>query len=85
MTALRDDALGWLESRNPRLRAITVGTTGQKGAVIALLQAAQAYGAGHGVPVFLLSSVKDFPTGAEHFQSIMSSMSVKAGRLRCFF
>lgn len=68
MTALRDDALGWLESRTPRPRAITVGTTGQKGAVIALLQAAQAYGAGHGVPVFLLSSVKDFPTGAEHFQ-----------------
>ena len=55
----------WLEERTARPRAIVVTVLGEKAAAISLLHAAQTFGAKHGVPVFLLSTVnsKDTETG----------------------
>ena len=47
----------WLEGRPTRPRAIIVTVVGEKPIVIALLHAAQVFGARHGIPVFLMSSV----------------------------
>lgn len=49
----------WLEEREPRPRAIIVTVLGEKPIVFTLLRAAQDFGAKHGVPVFLMSSVKN--------------------------
>ena len=49
----------WLEGRPTRPRAIIVTVVGEKPIVIALLHAAQVFGARHGIPVFLMSSVRE--------------------------
>lgn len=49
----------WLEQQSPRPRAVLVTTVGEKPVVIALLSAAQAFGAKHGIAVFLLSSFRE--------------------------
>lgn len=51
--------LEWLESRSKPPRAVVVTVLGEKEAVIALLRAAQTFGARHGIPVFLVSSVSE--------------------------
>ncbi|CAM2962828.1 hypothetical protein ACSL103130_08675 [Actinomyces slackii] len=67
MTGLRHQARTWLSQQSPRPRAVVVATTGEKAAAIALLQAAQAFGADHGVPVLLMSSITK-GQGREQFQ-----------------
>ena len=65
MEELSRAAEHWLEERTARPRAIVVTVLGEKAAAISLLHAAQTFGAKHGVPVFLLSTVnsKDTETG----------------------
>lgn len=65
MKELSRAAEHWLEERTARPRAVAVTVLGEKAAAISLLHAAQAFGAKHGVPVFLLSTVnsKDAETG----------------------
>ena len=65
MKELSRAAEHWLEERTARPRAVVVTVLGEKAAAISLLHAAQAFGAKHGVPVFLLSTVnsKDTETG----------------------
>lgn len=65
MKELSRAAEHWLEERTARPRAVVVTVLGEKAAAISLLHAAQAFGAKHGVPVFLLSMVnsKDAGTG----------------------
>ena len=65
MDELSRAAEHWLEERTARPRAVVVTVLGEKAAAISLLHAAQAFGAKHGVPVFLLSMVnsKDAGTG----------------------
>lgn len=55
MTRIRDTALDWLEKQE-RPRAVVVGVVGEKPVQIALLSAAQEYGARHGAAVFLVST-----------------------------
>lgn len=65
MEELSRAAEHWLEERIARPRAVVVTVLGEKAAAISLLHAAQTFGAKHGVPVFLLSTVnsKDTETG----------------------
>lgn len=65
MEELSRAAEHWLEERTARPRAVVVTVLGEKAAAISLLHAAQTFGAKHGVPVFLLSTVnsKDTETG----------------------
>ena len=65
MKELSRTAEHWLEKRAARPRAVVVTVLGEKAAAISLLHAAQTFGAKHGVPVFLLSTVnsKDAETG----------------------
>lgn len=65
MEELSRAAEHWLEERTARPRAVVVTVLGEKAAAISLLHAAQTFGAKHGVPVFLLSTVnsKDTDTG----------------------
>jgi len=67
MESLYCEAKTWLNER-VRPRAIIVGIVGEKAALISLLRAAQVFGAEHGVPVFLMSSVRDQSTGKENLQ-----------------
>ena len=67
MASLYRQAKTWLD-QGVMPRAIIVGIVGEKGALIALLRAAQAYGAEHGIPVFLMSSVRDQSTCQEELQ-----------------
>ncbi|WP_366180390.1 hypothetical protein ABXS69_09350 [Actinomyces timonensis] len=57
----------WLGNRPRRPRAIVTTVLGEKPVVIALLRAAQVFGARHGIPVFLMSSVKN-DDGTEELQ-----------------
>jgi hypothetical protein avisC_11495 len=65
MEELSRAAEHWLEERTAQPRAVAVTVLGEKAAAISLLHAAQTFGAKHGVPVFLLSTVnsKDTETG----------------------
>lgn len=54
----------WLEERTARPRAVVVTVLGEKAAAFSLLHAAQAFGAKHGVPVFLLSMVNSKDAGS---------------------
>ncbi|WP_196717282.1 hypothetical protein [Actinomyces trachealis] len=67
MRRVQSLADGWLKNRPRRPRAIVTTVVGEKPVVIALLRAAQVFGARHGIPVFLMSSVKNGP-GAEELQ-----------------
>ena len=71
MEELSRAAEHWLEERTARPRAVVVTVLGEKAAAISLLHAAQTFGAKHGVPVFLLSTVnsKDTDTG-EYKESV---------------
>lgn len=66
MRQVRKFAERWLDDRPIRPRAVVVAVTGEKPVAIALLMAAQRFGAKWGVPVFLTSSVRD-DEGVEHF------------------
>lgn len=66
MRHTRQSAERWLEDRPVRPRAVIVSVTGEKPVAIALLMAAQRFGAKWGVPVFLTSSVRD-DVGVERF------------------
>ncbi|SDM24084.1 hypothetical protein [Actinomyces ruminicola] len=57
MRDLREQVDKWLGKQPERPRALVVAALGEKPIVIALLAAAQRWGARHGVPVFLMSSV----------------------------
>ena len=64
MKELSRAAEHWLEERTARPRAVVVTVLGEKAAAISLLHAAQAFGAKHGVPVFLLSMVNSKDAGS---------------------
>ena len=55
MRCIQDTARAWLENQE-KFRAVVVGVVGEKPAQIALLMAAQEYGARHGVAVLLVST-----------------------------
>lgn len=63
MEELSRAAEHWLEERTAQPRAVAVTVLGEKAAAISLLHAAQTFGAKHGVPVFLLSTVNSKDTG----------------------
>jgi len=71
MEELSRAAEHWLEERTARPSAVVATVLGEKAAAISLLHAAQTFGAKHGVPVFLLSTVnsKDTDTG-EYKESV---------------
>lgn len=70
--SLRKGVKDWLSSLDPRPRAVVVYAAGEKQALLAALRVAQEYGAGHGVPVFLVSGTtrppasSQSPQGREH-------------------
>lgn len=70
--SLREGVKDWLDSLDPRPRAVVVYAAGEKQALLAALRVAQEYGAGHGVPVFLVSGTtrppasSQSPQGREH-------------------
>lgn len=70
--SLRKGVKDWLDSLEPRPRAVVVYAAGEKQALLAALRVAQEYGAGHGVPVFLVSGTtrppasSQSPQGREH-------------------
>ena len=69
---LREGVKDWLDSLDPRPRAVVVYAAGEKQALLAALRVAQEYGAEHGVPVFLVSGTtrppasSQSPQGREH-------------------
>ena len=66
MEQVRLQADQWLEEHRPR--AILTTILGEKPVAISLLRTAQAYGARHGIPVFLVSSVRRDGSDKEHPQ-----------------
>ena len=70
--SLRKGVKDWLDSLDPRPRAVVVYAAGEKQALLAALRVAQEYGAEHGVPVFLVSGTtrppasSQSPQGREH-------------------
>lgn len=65
---LREGVKDWLDSLDPRPRAVVVYAAGEKQALLAALRVAQEYGAGHGVPVFLVSGTTRPPASSQSFQ-----------------
>lgn len=64
---LHDETLNYLHKLSPRPRMLIVTSTGEKLAMLSLLSSAQEFGATYGIPVFLLSSVRD-ENRTEHLQ-----------------
>jgi len=62
---LRKGVKDWLSSLDPRPRAVVVYAAGEKQALLAALRVAQEYGAGHGVPVFLVSGTTRPPASSQ--------------------
>ena len=65
---LREGVKDWLDSLDPRPRAVVVYAAGEKQALLAALRVAQEYGAGHGVPVFLVSGTTRPPASSQSSQ-----------------
>ena len=65
---LREGVKDWLDSLDPRPRAVVVYAAGEKQALLAALRVAQEYGAGHGVPVFLVSGTTRPPASSQSLQ-----------------
>lgn len=66
--SLREGVKDWLDSLDPRPRAVVVYAVGEKQALLAALRVAQEYGAGHGVPVFLVSGTTRSPASSQSLQ-----------------
>lgn len=62
---LRKGVKDWLSSLDPRPRAVVVYAAGEKQTLLAALRVAQEYGAGHGVPVFLVSGTTRPPASSQ--------------------
>lgn len=65
---LRKGVKDWLDSLDPRPRAVVVYAAGEKQALLAALRVAQEYGAEHGVPVFLVSGTTRPPASSQSLQ-----------------
>ena len=66
--SLREGVKDWLDSLDPRPRAVVVYAAGEKQALLAALRVAQEYGAEHGVPVFLVSGTTRPPASSQSLQ-----------------
>lgn len=62
---LRKGVKDWLDSLDPRPRAVVVYAAGEKQALLAALRVAQEYGAEYGVPVFLVSGTTRSPASSQ--------------------
>lgn len=65
---LRKGVKDWLDSLDPRPRAVVVYAVGEKQALLAALRVAQEYGAEYGVPVFLVSGTTRPPASSQSLQ-----------------
>lgn len=65
---LRKGVKDWLDSLDPRPRAVVVYAAGEKQALLAALRVAQEYGAEYGVPVFLVSGTTRPPASSQSLQ-----------------
>lgn len=71
-----------LEERWSRPRAIVVTVVGEKPVVIALLRAAQVFGARHGIPVLLMSTVRSGGENVLQFHQFGLDRDVRRALLR---